>query len=82
MSAADYMVSVFSKEAWVYELRGKARAASGDFDGAIADFEVAIKDPDYQKKRALLKKWVQKLKSKQEIPAGELLQDVGKFSLF
>ncbi len=72
--ACNKAVELDSKNGWIYNSRGLARALTGDFKGAIEDFEVFVKSAGNAEQKAQRKAWIDSLKQGKNPFTDEVLE--------
>jgi tetratricopeptide (TPR) repeat protein len=73
LPAADRAIEILPKYGLAYDTRGKARAASGNYMGAVEDFEFFLSKEPSPRVAALRRDWIARLKAGQALTAKELL---------
>ncbi|MFZ1026293.1 MAG: AAA-like domain-containing protein [Limnoraphis robusta] len=74
MFACEKAVALAPQDGYVIDSRGLARALTGDFDGAIKDFEMFVELTSDEKDKAQLKGWIESLKKGENPFTDEVLK--------
>ena len=74
MFACEEAVKVLPDNGWVYDSRGVARALTGDFEGAIKDFEMFVEWTNSEEEKAQRKGWIESLKKGENPFTDEVLE--------
>jgi tetratricopeptide (TPR) repeat protein len=65
LTACDNAVELSPDNGWFFDSRGLARVLTGDYDGAIEDFNIFIEsyagDPDYEGSSSIRQSWINTL---------------------
>lgn len=75
LASAEFAVRVLGRDAWVRDVRGKVRAAAGDFEGAKRDFGFVMRESPDRALTARRRGWVQRLGRGEQISMSELLSE-------
>ncbi len=74
MFACEKAVALDPKDGYVIDSRGVARALTGDFEGAIKDFEMFVELTNNEEEKAQLKGWIESLKKGENPFTDEVLE--------
>ncbi|WP_161809798.1 tetratricopeptide repeat protein [Lyngbya aestuarii] len=74
MFACNKAVELAPENGWIYSSRGLARALTGDFNGAVEDFEMFVQLGGNEEEKALRNGWIESLKKNENPFTDEILE--------
>ena len=81
MFACEKAVALSPKDGSIFDIRGLARALTGDIKGAIADFQLSVESTSNEEEKAKRQEWIKALQAGENPFTDRVLKELKDYNL-